>query len=372
MAIQRVEVFRLSQPVSAAAGPSGATYRERNSILVRLRDSDGFDGWGETYARVGVAAAIEEVGEVLIGRDAADARPLLDALRIATADGLAFSALAIALDDLRARRLGVPVSMLYGGRRRDSVRGYASSGGYVDGVDPEQSWPDEVAAATRDGFTACKIRIGRFAPTRELPILAKVRDQVGPDTDLMVDANGAYAVPRAREVARGLSDLGFRWLEEPLIRHRGGLTYPGYEHLGGLGIAIAAYEGLETRGAFDSYLNRTPVDIVQPDVAICGGIGELLFVADLAALRGRQCVPHAWGGAVLLAATLQAISLLPEPSELDGPDSPLLEVDRFENPMRTRLAQEPFTLTTGRMAIPDGPGLGITVDEDFVRHASAG
>ncbi|WP_238006423.1 mandelate racemase/muconate lactonizing enzyme family protein [Dactylosporangium sp. AC04546] len=370
MAIQRVEVFRLCQPVTAAAGPSGATYRERRSILVRLRDGDGLDGWGETYARAGVAATIEEIGELLVGRDATDIRTLIDELRIATADQLALSAIAIALDDLRARRLGVSVSALYGGRRRDSVRGYASSGGYVEGVDPERSWPDEVSAAVRDGFTACKIRIGRFAPTRELPILADVRRLVGDEVDLMVDANGAYAVPRAREVARALAELRFRWLEEPLIRHRGGLTYPGYEHLGGLDIAIAAAEGLETRGAFDAFLNRTAVDIVQPDVAICGGIGELLFVADLAALRGRQCVPHAWGGAVLLAATLQAISLIPEPSELVGPDSPLLEVDRFDNPMRTQLASEPFAFAAGRMSVPDGPGLGITVDEDFVRHAA--
>jgi D-galactarolactone cycloisomerase len=107
-------------------------------------------------------------------------------------------------------------------------------------------------------------------------------------------------------------------------------------------------------------------------VAICGGVGELLFVSELAALRGRQCVPHAWGGAVLLAATLQAISLLPEPSELAGPDSPLLEFDRFDNPMRTRLATEPFAVTDGgRVAIPTGPGLGITVDEDFIRHVGA-
>lgn len=370
MAIERVEVFRLRQPVGAPTGPAGATYHERQSVLVRLRDGDGLDGWGETYARAGAAATIAEIGDLLVGRDAADARPILDDLRIATADALAVSALAIALDDLRARRLGVPVSALYGGRRRDSVRGYASSGGYVDGVDPERSWPDEAAAAVRDGFTAVKLRIGRFDPARELPILAKVRDEVGDAVDLMVDANGAYPVPRAREVARGLARLRFRWLEEPLIRHRGGLTYPGYEHLGGLDIAIAAAEGLETRGAFDAFLHRTPVDIVQPDVAICGGIGELLFVADLAALRGRQCVPHAWGGAVLLAATLQAVSLIPEPSEVVGPDSPLLEVDRFDNPMRTRLATEPFVFADGRMSIPDGPGLGITVDEDFVRHAT--
>jgi D-galactarolactone cycloisomerase len=371
MTIQRVEVFRLSQPVAAPMGPSGATYSNRQSVLVKLHDGDGVDGWGETYARTGVAATVEELGDVLVGRDPADARALLDDLRIAAADQLAVSALAIALDDLRARKLGVPVAALYGGRRRSSVRAYASSGGYLDGVEPERSWPEEVAAAVRDGFTACKLRIGRYPTTRELPILSKLRQEVGDDLDLMVDANGAYPVPRAREVARALAELRFRWLEEPLIRHRGGLSYPGYEHLAGLDIAIAAAEGLETRGAFDAFLARTPVDIVQPDVAICGGVGELLFVAELAALHGRQCVPHAWGGAVLLAATLQAVSLLPEPSELPGPDSPLLEFDRFDNPMRTRLAHEQFAVTGGRVDIPTGPGLGITVDEDFVRHAAA-
>jgi D-galactarolactone cycloisomerase len=371
MTIHQVEVFRLTQPVATPTGPSGATYAFRQAVLVRLQDSNGLVGWGETYARAGVAGTIEEIGELLVGRDPIEARSLLDSLRVATADQLALSAIAIAVDDLRGHQTGLSVSTLYGGRRRDTVRAYASSGGYVDGLEPEQSWPAEVAAAVADGYTACKVRIGRFDSIRELRILEKIRNDVGPELDLMVDANGAYAVPTAMRVGRALAQLRFRWFEEPLIRFRGGLAYPGYEHLVGLDIAVAAAEGLETRGAFDAFLARTPVDIVQPDVAICGGIGELLFVAELAALRGRQCVPHAWGGAVLLAATLQAISLLPEPSELVGPDSPVLEFDRFDNPMRTHLATEPTAVTGGYVAIPTGPGLGITVNEDYVRHLAA-
>jgi D-galactarolactone cycloisomerase len=103
-------------------------------------------------------------------------------------------------------------------------------------------------------------------------------------------------------------------------------------------------------------------------VAICGGIGELLFVADLAALRGRPCVPHAWGGVVLLAATLQALAVLPEPSELPGIDSPLLEFDRFENRMRTELGVDPIEPRDGHVTIPTGPGLGVAIDEDAVRE----
>jgi D-galactarolactone cycloisomerase len=107
---------------------------------------------------------------------------------------------------------------------------------------------------------------------------------------------------------------------------------------------------------------------VQPDVAICGGIDEALFVAELAAIRGRQCVPHAWGGAVLLAATLQLLAVMRDPSEVPGHDSPLLEVDRLENPLRTGIWGSEITPVDGTVEVPTGPGLGITVDEEFVRR----
>ena len=184
----------------------------------------------------------------------------------------------------------------------------------------------------------------------------------------MVDANGAYSLPLAVEVGRALERLSFRWFEEPLIRFRGGMSYPGYEGLSVLDIPIAAGEGLQSRGAFDSFIARGGADIVQPDVAICGGIGEAVFIAELAALHGRPCVPHAWGGAVLLAATVQFASLIPEPSELAGALSPLLEVDRFENRMRTELAQVPQEVVDGRVSVPTGPGLGIDVDEQALRR----
>ena len=180
----------------------------------------------------------------------------------------------------------------------------------------------------------------------------------------MVDANGAYTLPRARLVGAELGRLGYRWFEEPLIRFRSGLAYPGYEDLSGLGIAIAAAEGLQTRTEFDDFLRRNGADIIQPDVAICGGVGEGLFIAELAALRGRMCVPHAWGGAVLLGATLQLLAVLPESSELPGSESPLLELDRFENKMRTELSPTDLTPDQGRVTIPTGPGLGIDIDPD--------
>jgi D-galactarolactone cycloisomerase len=148
------------------------------------------------------------------------------------------------------------------------------------------------------------------------------------------------------------------------------VSYAGYAELSrALDIAVAAAEGLETRGAFHAFLERAGADIVQPDVGGCGGIGEALFVAQLAELYGRTCVPHCWGGAVLIAATLQLHAVLPEPTEVSGMDAPLLELDTFANPMRTDLVDQPFTLDhEGHVAIPTGPGLGIEVDEERVRH----
>jgi D-galactarolactone cycloisomerase len=90
-------------------------------------------------------------------------------------------------------------------------------------------------------------------------------------------------------------------------------------------------------------------------------------VAELAALRGRACVPHAWGGAVLIAATLQLLAVTPEPTEVEGSYGGLLEWDIFENPMRTDLLAEPLAVRDGKVAIPVGPGLGIEVDEAAVR-----
>jgi D-galactarolactone cycloisomerase len=321
------------------------------------------------------------LGELLIGRDARNAGPLWNALAGATQDWWAVSGVSQAIDDLRGRQLGLPISGLYGGAVRDRVRAYASSGGYHLDRGPEETWPEEVQGFLDEGFTALKLRIGRFDPDRELPIIERLRSDVPAEVTFLADANGAYALPRAIRVGRALERLGFGWYEEPLPRMVRGVSYVGYPELSqSLDIAVAAAEGLETRGAFHAFLQAGGADIVQPDVGGCGGIGEALFVAQLAELYGRRCIPHCWGGAVLIAATLQLLAVLPEPSEVVGMDTALLELDTFANPMRTDLVDRPFRLDDdGFVAIPTAPGLGIELDDERVRamavrslHAGAG
>jgi D-galactarolactone cycloisomerase len=366
-AIDRCDVYLCMADLSEPRGPSSGWYDTRESVLVRLADTDGRAGWGEAGLRPGVVEAARQLGGTLPGADPRRAGALLDRLTRTTADQWAVSALSMALDDLRARQLGISVADLYGGRRRDAVRAYASTAGYHATREPEELWPAEVADALAAGFGAIKFRIGRYPVKRELAILAGIRSAHGADIEMMADGNGAYSVPQSFRVARGLGELGFTWLEEPVNRFRGSQRYPGYRGLdASLGVAIAGGEGLERRSDFRRLLDDG-IDIVQPDVGICGGIGEALFVAELAALYGRACVPHAWGGAVLIAATLQLLAVTPEPTEVDGTYGGLLEWDVFENPMRTGLLAEPLEVRDGLVAIPAGPGLGVEVDESAVR-----
>jgi D-galactarolactone cycloisomerase len=209
-----------------------------------------------------------------------------------------------------------------------------------------------------------KFRVGRFDARRELPILARVRDEV-PGIRLMADGNAGYSPAGALRMARGLQELEFEWLEEPTPQ----AGYIGYAELRAqVGLPLAGGEGLMTRPAAHEALQRGCFDIIQPDVSICGGLTECLFIGELARLSQVRCIPHCWAGAITLAATLQLAALLPEPSKMPGVDAPLLEYDVTENPFRDNVVLgEPFALREGCVAVPAAAGLGVEIDEQRLR-----
>src|SRR4029079_3177820 len=136
--------------------------------------------------------------------------------------------------------------------------------------------------------------------------------------------------------------------------------YVGYEHLPPeLDIAIAGAEVTLSRTQIAEQLRRGCFDIVQPDVVICGGIGEARVYADLARLHAVSTVPHTDGGAIGIAAALQLISLLPEPTRSPPTDSPLLEVGTGEIPWRTDMLIRVWEMKDGWVDIPTESGLGI-------------
>ena len=362
--IARVEVFEPTFDLPRRRIFSTGGNADRGATLVKVTDRDGVAGWGETYPVPAGVAVIRAAGALLVGRDPADAAANQDLVRRATlGNGFATSALSIALDDLRARQRGVSVATLYGGAVRTRVRAYASSEGYVEGRALADTWIEEAGRVITAGYLGFKLRIGRDPIPAELAAAADLR-RAFPALDLMADGNGAYRTHDALRVGRALHDLGFGWLEEPLPTD----GYAGYEDLRTrLPLPLAGGESLQDRRSAREAIDRGAFDLVQPDVSICGGIGETIAIGGLARLAGVAIHPHACNGVIGLAASLQVLAALPDPTRLPD-DAPMLEVDFGPNPTRTDLLAEPLSFRDGWFTIPTGPGLGVEVDEAFVRR----
>ncbi len=367
MKITSVETYHVRHRLPRAIGPSTFYYQFRDALLVKIGTDEGLVGWGETAPLAGARAIIEEsLAPMLIGQNPLEHRRLWRQMWGPNfGNGLAVGAVDIALHDLWGKALNLPVAELYGGRLRERVPAYASALTYTEGIDPEQQYPKDAMALVERGFRSIKMRIGGLPPRRDLAVVAAVRNAVGPDIQLTADGNGAYTLSTAIQVGRELERLGLYWFEEPLPQP----NYAGYEALTDkLDIAIAAGEVLDSRGAFKDVLERRAMDIVQPDPCLCGGIGECLFVAEMARLWGIQCVPHCWSGAIVIAAVLHVVALLPDPSWARTSETPLLELDVCENPFRDELVTQPPQVQDGFVDVPKGPGLGMEVIEEVVKR----
>lgn len=365
--ITKVETFALQHRLPRAIGPSTTLYGFRDALLVKITTDSGLVGWGETADVGGTRGIIEDhLKTILVGANPLEHRKLWRQLWGANfGDGRAVAAVDIALQDVRGKALGQSIADMHGGRLRDRVTAYAAAMNYTEGVRPEDQHPAEAAALAKRGFRAMKLRTGRFEPRRDLAVLARVRDAVGPEIRLLTDGNGAFTLPAAIKFGKELEKLDFYCFEEPLPQ---GLNYAGYDELARtLDIAIAGGEVLDSRAAAREHLLKRSFDIIQPDCSLCGGITEVLFIGEMARLFSVQCLPHCWAGAIAIAATLQVLALLPNASWGFSADEPMLELDTYENPFRDEIVAKPFELKQGQLEIPNGPGLGIEIREDVVR-----
>ncbi|MFN0055111.1 MAG: mandelate racemase/muconate lactonizing enzyme family protein [Planctomycetales bacterium] len=367
LTITKVETFALEHKLPRAIGPSTALSNMRDSLLVKISTDSGLVGWGETADVGGTRGIIEDhLKGLLLGKNPLEHRKLWRSLWGPNfGDGRAVAGIDIALHDVRGKALQQSVAELYGGRIRDKVLVYAAAMNYTDGVRPEDQYPPEAAALVKRGFRAMKIRTGRYENKRDLAVLAKVRETVGPDIRLLTDGNGAFTLPQAVKFGKELEKLDFYFFEEPLPQ---GLNYAGYDVLTqSLDIGIAGGEVLDSRASAKEHIVKRSFDIIQPDATLCGGIGEVLFIAEMARLFSIQCLPHCWAGAIADAATLQLLSLLPPYNWGYTSDEPMLEFDVYENPFRDEVVTKPFVLKEGFFEVPTGPGLGIEVNEEVVR-----
>jgi D-galactarolactone cycloisomerase len=366
--IERVLTHILDHRLDVAFESASMRFDRRQHCLVEIVCDDGTVGWGECLGpALPNAAVVSAYAPALVGHDPLDTeiiwQRLYNLLRDQGQRGLTVTALSgidVALWDLKGKRLGLSVSRLLGGRVRGSVHAYATGSFRRDGVDRVEDNAAECARHVADGFHAVKIKIG-WNVRDDLRVIAAVREAIGPDARLMIDANHGYSVGEALALGRAAADYDVDWFEEPVLPEQLGAYR---EVRAGQPIPVAGGETWHGRFGFAEPLATGCVDIAQPDLCGVGGFTEIRRVIDLASVHGIRIVPHVWGTAVQIAASLQLVAaLLPDPPRRDAL-APIFEFDRTPNPFRMAIAKEPFVPDAGVLAIPDRPGIGIEIDRD--------
>lgn len=371
--IKKVTCHVVSAPVERPFTSSrGWLYKQRGSCIVEIETADGVVGWGECYGPSQVARAYidTQYGPRIIGRDPFDVEVIWEDLYNRIKDygnkGMAISALSgidIALWDIIGKVCGKPIHKLIGGAHRTEVQSYATGLYFIDMDRLIEEAVEEAQGYVAEGFTAIKMKIGLGSPRLDLERVRAVREAVGGDVRLMVDANHCFTVPAAIRLGRELEKLDVEWFEEPISPE----DLDGYvEVTRALDMAVAGGENEFTRWGFRDIVARKAMDIVQPDVCAAGGISECRKIATLAAAHGVECVPHAWGSAIGLAATLHFLAALPDQPPSFRPMPPLLEFEQCENPFRDLLTVDPIVQRRGVVQIPTGAGLGIEVKRDVL------
>jgi L-rhamnonate dehydratase len=343
----------------------------QDAFLLRLHTDEGLVGIGEADTSPYLARTMIEMpsshaiarglAEVLVGEDTADIDRLWDVLFRATyhygRGGVALhviSAIDMALWDLAGKAADKPVCELLGGRNLDRVPVYASE------VMPETT--DEVRRlgqkAVAGGYRALKLGWGPLGTDlgHDVELATAAREALGPERELMLDGGMAYTVESALDLLERLDGVRLYWLEEPLAAD----DYDGYRRLAdATEVRIAAGEADAGFAPYRRLVEEGHVDVLQPDLARCGGFTVGRGIRQLNAERGVEAVPHCFSTGVLVAASLHFAASLERPtwSEYSVADSPFV----------SGVLAEPFTLVDGALAVPTRPGLGIDLNEDLLQ-----
>jgi L-alanine-DL-glutamate epimerase-like enolase superfamily enzyme len=357
-----------------------------DSTLVRIETECGIVGWGEAKEEVGSAGnnrAVtrtinEKFGPMLLGEEPRDIVRLNELMyngvrahyalqhgRVFPALGrrgatiCAMSGIDLALWDLLGKSLNAPVWRLLGGRKSASMPAYAS-GGWAD----EKGIGEQLLGyVERSGCRAVKMRVGIIDGTvaRSVARARAARAALGPDIGLACDAHGTWSVAQAKQFARAVEDLDLMWFEEPVTAD----DKRGYAEVRrSCSVPIAAGESEFNRFDFRELAELGAADIFQPDLAICGGITEAMRIAALASAYNLRFAPHLWTGALAFSAGMHVAAAVP--------CGFILEYSLGANPLLQELPREGFALRDGCVDIPERPGLGVEINEAFVkRHAMA-
>lgn len=376
MKIADIEVIELRVP-----GWTGNSFDgSYDNCVVLVHTDRGLTGIAEVDSVPSVIRAIVDaprshthamgLKEAIVGADPADVEGLWDRMYDLTsyygrrgAVIHAISAVDIALWDLRGKALGKSVGALLGKRQRDRVLAYGTV--YPLGETPEEVRKN-IDRGLKLGLKAIKIVADPFWREdidKTAGLIRAAREHAGPGIRLMVDAATAWAkADEGLPLMPIFKEYDFFWVEAPLPID----DLDGHARFQGFGVPIGGGDlGLTTRFEYEQAFERGKIDIAQPDVTMVGGITELMRVAELARNRGKRVVTHGYKSNITIAANLAFLSQhwMDEPCEYSTSQSPL----------RWRLTKEDFPIgADGRVAVPQGPGLGVTLNPETVAKFRVG
>ncbi|MFD6136690.1 galactonate dehydratase [Isoptericola sp. NPDC060257] len=347
-------------------------------LFLKIETDEGIVGWGEPVLEgraASVAAAVEELSDYLVGKDPRhieDHWTVLYRSGFYRGGGVHMSALAgidQALWDIKGKALGVPVHELLGGRVRDRIKVYSWIGG---------DRPAETAAAAREavgrGFSAVKMNgpeelqylDTRGKVERVVANVAAVREAVGPDVGIGVDFHGRVHRPMARVLLEALEPYHLMFVEEPVLsEHVDGIA----DVLRASSTPIALGERLYSRWDFKDVITSGVVDVIQPDLSHAGGITEVRKIAAMAEAYDIAVAPHCPLGPIALAACLQLDAVTY--NAVIQEQSLGIHYNTSNDLLDYVVDPSVFAYSDGSVEIPRGPGLGIEVDEDYVRERAA-
>jgi len=344
---------------------------KRHGLLVKVKTDKGIFGWGECHLSTRTVKFIIDnmLKPLLVGKNPLDIEQIWTYLYHRTKRFgqkgvivIAIGAIDIALWDIAGKFYNVPLYQLLGGSLDNKVEAYATGLYFKEGSNQINELCNEAKGYIKDGFKAIKMKIG-YSPNEDFQHVKAVRDAIGYNIRLMVDANYAYDPVTAINLGRKLEQLDIYWLEEPISSE----DYEGYaEVTGALDMAIAGGESEYTHYGFQKLISKRAVDIVQPDIVTAGGLTVCRKVASMADAFGLQCIIHVWGSAIALSAAIHfTAAQTPLTPALNCP-RPMVELDRTPNPLRDNLTIQRLNPQNGYLSLPNKNGLGIDINMNMV------
>ncbi|MDN6630500.1 MAG: galactonate dehydratase [Staphylococcus equorum] len=345
-------------------------------IFVKVSTDEEIVGWGEMISGTkteAVVAGAYEIGKRIIGRNPLEIERLWQELyrsffRRGPINSTIVSGLEMALWDIKGKYFNVPVYELLGGAARDTIKVYSWIGG---------DRPDEVQEGALDryerGFTAVKMNateelhyIDSFKKIQgAIDRVASIREKLGYDIDIGVDFHGRVHKPMAKVLAKELEPLRPMFLEEVVLPENEELFDQIAQQVS---VPLATGERLNTRWQFKNIFKNSVIDIIQPDVALAGGILETRKIAAMAEAYDMAVAPHAPYGPIALAATLQVDACTPnvfiQEQSLGIHYNKGFDLLDFVN------NKEIFQYKDGYVNLPDKPGLGLELNEKLIEEIS--